>query len=74
MEPWRLAVWEAYYRLEPWGDDWVQNARLEAAIINANVTEPVDPSTLIPNEENRPIEQEDDAAALNASVRSWLGF
>jgi hypothetical protein len=68
-----LAVWEAMYRLEPWGDDWVQAARIEAAIINKDNPEPVNPYDLIPNEDNRPAEEEDDAAALNARVRSWLG-
>jgi hypothetical protein len=66
-------VWEAMYRLEPWGDDWVQAARIEAAIINKDNPEPVNPYDLIPNEDNRPAEEEDDAAALNARVRSWLG-
>jgi hypothetical protein len=69
-----LAEWEALYRLEPWGDDWVQTARLEAAIKNGYATTPVDPSELIPNEDNRPASEEMDDKAMAARWKQKLGF
>lgn len=74
ISPAQLAEWEAYYRLEPWGDDWVQTARLEAAIRSANATSPVDPSELIPNEDNRPQSEEMDDKAMAARWKQKLGF
>lgn len=45
----------AYYRLEPWGDDWEQAAMIAAKIHNANCSEEyrITPQSLIPNEDNR---------------------
>ena len=69
-----LAVWEAMYRLEPWGDDWLQAARIEAAVVNKDSSDPVSPYDLIPNEDNRPADENDDPAAINAAVRSRCGL
>ena len=72
-EPRHLIEMQAFYRLHPFGDAWLRTAVVEAAIINKDNPEPVNPCELIPNEDNRPKEDEQDAATLNASVRSWLG-
>lgn len=69
-----MAEWEALYRLEPWGDDWAQTARIEAAILSANSTTPIDPSKLIPNEDNRPQPEEMDDKAMVARWKQKLGF
>jgi hypothetical protein len=66
-----LLVWEAYNRLEPWGDDWVQTAKLEAAIRQA-AGEEVHPSELIPNEDNKQAEMSD--AEVNSGFRSLAGL
>jgi hypothetical protein len=52
IEPRQLDEWRAAYELEPWGDDWMQTARLEAAILNAFGGDPVCPAELIPTAEN----------------------
>lgn len=72
MRPDMLATWEAYYRLEPWGDDWTQAARIEAAIKNTMGGQDVLAADLIPCEDNRQEDVEMDAKTLNASVRAWL--
>lgn len=75
LEPWEFNEWQAFYRLEPWGDDWVQAARIEAAIINANTTgDPVNPYDLVPNEDNRTESEEMDAAALRDAARAMAGL
>lgn len=43
-----FAEWLAYYRLEPWGDDWDQAALLTAAIVNRDRTTPVAPEKFRP--------------------------
>jgi hypothetical protein len=67
-------VWEAMYRLMPWGDDWEQSARIEAAIRNTMGGQEVTPAELIPTEDNRQPDEEPDAATLNANVRAWLNL
>lgn len=54
MTPEQFDEWQALYNIAPWGDDWVQFARLEAAVINAAApTDPVQPADLVPTRENR---------------------
>lgn len=53
IEPWQFDEWQALYRLEPWGDDWVQTARLIAAIENsAGANPPTNPADIVPTAEN----------------------
>lgn len=76
MTPEQFDEWRAAYNLDPWGDDWVQIARLEAAIINASgPSDPVQPADLVPTRENLlkgGDEVEDDQLASNWKTR--LGF
>lgn len=74
IEPWRLAVWEAYYRLEPWGDDWMQAAKIEAAILNGYEKEPVNPCDLVPNEDNRKVSGELEPADIHAGFMGLAGL
>jgi len=74
VEPWQLRVWEAMYRLDPWGDDWTQAARIEAAIKNQYATDPIDPYELIPNEDNRPPAEEISNAEISRQLRARAGF
>jgi len=62
------------YRLEPWGDDWLQTAKIEAAIMNAFANANVCPTELIPNEDNRPPPQEVEDATLNQRWKTRLRF
>jgi hypothetical protein len=63
------------YRLEPWGNDWDQATRIEAAIKNAFSSSPVCPSELIPNEDNRKSASEEvDEATLSQRWKTRLGF
>lgn len=66
VEQRHLVVWEAFYRLYPWGDDWVQAARLEAAFRNSMGGQSVTAAELIPNEDNRDKTDEVDDARLEA--------
>ena len=55
MEPGQFNEWVALYNLDPWGDDAVQAARLEAAIINHSAhppETPVNPADLVPTRAN----------------------
>jgi hypothetical protein len=67
-------VWEAFYRLDPWGDDWTQAACIEAAIKNQHATDPVNPYDLIPNEDNRPKEGEATDADVRQGFRGMAGL
>jgi hypothetical protein len=73
LEPWLFVELYAYYRLEPFGDDWTQTANIEAAIRQANGQE-VHPSELIPNEDNREQNGEPDAAQVRAGFMGMAGF
>ena len=74
MLPEEFIELQAAYRLDPWGDDWLQTARIEAAIINSNSTEPVSPCDLIPNEDNRQAIEEVGPAELAARARAMAGL
>lgn len=74
ISPAQLTEWEAFYRLEPWGDDWVQNARLEAAIKNQYLTDPVQPADLVPNEDNKERTGEVEDSQLGAVWKQRLKF
>ena len=74
MLPEEFIELQAAYRLAPWGDDWLQTAHIEAAIINTNSTEPVSPYELIPNEDNRQASDEIGPAELAAAARSLAGL
>lgn len=55
VTPAQFNEWLALYSLDPWGDDWVQTARLEAAIKNHSASPPetaASPADLVPTREN----------------------
>jgi hypothetical protein len=62
------------YRLDPWGDDWTQAAKIEAAIINQYASDPVNAYDLIPNEDNRPKTDEPEGADVHRQLRGLAGL
>lgn len=53
ITPQQFNEWLALYRLEPWGDDWVQAAKIIAEIANsAGANPPVNWTDLVPTAEN----------------------
>lgn len=66
-DPEQFDEWVALYRLEPWGDDWVQAARIIAAVMNAGGADPqIDPADLVPTSENtKRTDEVDDGSLVN---------
>lgn len=74
IEPWQLDEWQALYRLEPWGDDWVQFAQLIAAVQNAaGANPPVNPADIVPTAANAKRTDTVDEADLLAVWKSRYG-
>ena len=48
MSMWEFRSWQAMYRIEPFGDDWLQAAVITAKIHNVNCKEKIKPRDVIP--------------------------
>ncbi len=48
-----LAEWEAYWTIEPWGDEWRQAARLATALCTAWGAKGLKEETLMPSHRKR---------------------
>jgi hypothetical protein len=49
-----LAEWEAYWLIEPWGDEWRQIARLTTALCTAWGSKNLEEEMIMPSHRKRP--------------------
>jgi hypothetical protein len=75
LEPHEHIELEAATRLDPWGDDWQQTAKILELLHNANFSsDSMHWTEFIPNEENRQASDEVGPAELAAAARSLAGL
>lgn len=71
MDADELAEWEAYYSIEPFGDEWRQSARIVTMLCTAWGAKSLNEEMLMPNFGRRPIRQSRESmlAELAKAVR-----
>lgn len=88
MTPEQLDEWAEYYKLEPWGDDWLQTGTIAATVHNVvagiaaamgkSQSEPkfLEPGDFVPQVETKTNDSPNigSAAQQTAAVRALVGF